>query len=144
MPFLTLSDVDQAVEELEWCLERGARIVSIRNGPAFTPDGTKSPADPMFDPFWARVGEAGVVVAPHAGFEDGYTGVDTAIAEEWGRSTQPGGTGDAIDRYSTVISMLMKHRLVHDFAGILVADGLFERHPRRARRLYRERRHVGG
>ena len=23
----------------------------------------------------------------------------------------------------------MKHRLVHDFAGILVADGLFERHP---------------
>ena len=24
---------------------------------------------------------------------------------------------------------LMKHRLVHDFAAILVADGLFERHP---------------
>ncbi|MGH7682399.1 MAG: hypothetical protein ACRENN_10490, partial [Candidatus Eiseniibacteriota bacterium] len=37
-PFLTLSDVDQAVAELEWCLERSARDVSIRNGPAFTPD----------------------------------------------------------------------------------------------------------
>ena len=128
VPFLTLSDVDQAVDELQWCVERGARIVSIRNGPAFTPDGTKSPADPMFDPFWARVGEAGVVVAPHAGFEDGYTRVYAAIAEEWGRSTRPGSTGDAAQ--TSVLSILMKHRLVHDFAGILVADGLFERHPR--------------
>ncbi len=126
VPFLTISDVEQAVEELEWCLDRGARVVSIRNGPAFTPDGTKSPADPMFDPFWARVGEAGVVVAPHAGFEDGYTRVYAALAEEWGRSAEAIGTGDA---YFSVLGMLMKHRLVHDFAGILVADGLFERHP---------------
>ena len=64
VPFLTLSDVDQAVEELDWCLEHGARVVSIRNGPAFTPAGTKSPADPMFDRFWARVAESGIVVAP--------------------------------------------------------------------------------
>ncbi len=86
VPFLTLSDVDLAVEELEWCLERGARVVSIRNGPVFTPDGTKSPADPMFDPFWARVGEAGIVVAPHAGFEDGYVNVERAIARRVGQA----------------------------------------------------------
>jgi predicted TIM-barrel fold metal-dependent hydrolase len=128
VPFLTISDVDQAVEELEWCVDRGARVVSIRNGPAFTPEGTKSPADPMFDPFWARIAEAGVVMAPHAGFEDGYTRVYAALAEEWGRSLQPDGTtGDAAQ--TSVLSILMKHRLVHDFAGILVADGLFERHP---------------
>ena len=41
VPFLTLSDVDQAVDELEWCLEHGARVVSIRNGPVFTPEGTR-------------------------------------------------------------------------------------------------------
>ena len=112
----------------DWCLDRGARVVSIRNGPAFTPEGTKSPADPMFDPFWARVAEAGVVVAPHAGFEDGYVAVTPRIAEEWGRS--PAATGDAVDAVRRrCISMLMKHRLVHDFAGILVADRLFERHP---------------
>jgi predicted TIM-barrel fold metal-dependent hydrolase len=128
IPFLTLSDVAQAVEELEWCLERGVRVLSIRNGPAFTPEGTKSPADPMFDTFWARVDEAGVVVAPHAGFEDGYVKVERAIAEEWGRApTGGGGMGDAAA--STVITMLMKRRLVHDFAAILVADKLFERHP---------------
>ena len=34
-----------------------------------------------------------------------------------------------MERYSGVISMLMKHRLVSDFAAILVADKLFERHP---------------
>ena len=64
--------------------------MSIRNGPVFTPDGTKSPADPMFDPFWGRVGEAGVVMAPHVGFEDGYTR-GRRLAEEWGRSVQPDG-----------------------------------------------------
>jgi predicted TIM-barrel fold metal-dependent hydrolase len=129
VPFLTLSDVGQAVAELEWCLGRGARVVSVRNGPAFTPEGTKSPADPVFDPLWARVAEAGVVVAPHAGFEDGYTRVAQAVAEEWGRSQARGTEGDAATRYATVINMLMKHRLVHDFAAILVADKLFERHP---------------
>ena len=127
VPFLTLSDVDQAIEELRWCVEHGARVVSIRNGPAFTPEGTKSPADPMFDPFWARVAESGVVVAPHAGFEDGYVKVTNAVAEEWGRSATA--TGDSVDKYATVISMLMKRRLVHDFAAILVADKLFERNP---------------
>jgi len=127
VPFLTLSDVDGAVAELEWCLDRGARIVSIRNGPAFTPEGTRSPADPMFDPFWARVAEAGVVVAPHAGFEDGYVAVTEAVAAEWGKTTRATGMGDAAA--ATVVSMLMKHRLVHDFAAVLVADRLFERHP---------------
>ncbi len=127
VPFLTISDVDAAVTELEWCVERGARVISIRNGPAFTPEGTRSPADPVFDPFWARVAEAGVVVAPHAGFEDGYVEVTEAVAREWGRS--PSASGDSVDQYATVVSMLMKRRLVHDFAAILVADKLFERHP---------------
>ncbi len=49
--------------------------------------GTRSPADPMFDPFWARVEEAGVVVAPHAGFEDGYRAVEDVLASTWGYST---------------------------------------------------------
>ncbi len=128
VPFLTLSDLDLAVKELEWCLERGARVVSIRNGPVFTPDGTKSPGDPVFDPFWARIGEAGIVVAPHAGFEDGYVNVERAIAEEWGKQpTGGGGMGDAAA--STIVTMLMKRRLVHDFAAVLVADKLFERNP---------------
>ncbi|HTR69408.1 MAG TPA: amidohydrolase family protein [Mycobacteriales bacterium] len=128
VPFLTLSDVDAAVVELEWALARGARVVSIRNGPAFTPDGTKSPADPVFDPFWARVQESGVVVAPHAGFEDGYRAVEDAVARAWGYlSAQHTGDTTALTCVEPLVQMLMKHRLVHDFAAALVAHHLFER-----------------
>ncbi len=131
VPFLTLSDVDSAVSELQWCLDRGARIVSIRNGPVFTTAGMRSPADPMFDPFWGLVQEAGVVVAPHAGFEDGYRHVEDALASSWGYGqAQHSGDTSALTLYEPFVQMLMKHRLVHDFAAALVAHHLFERFPR--------------
>ena len=50
-PLLSLSDLAGALRDLEWALDRGARIITIRNGPAFTPQGMRSPADPVFDPF---------------------------------------------------------------------------------------------
>jgi predicted TIM-barrel fold metal-dependent hydrolase len=130
VPFLTLSDIDSAVSELDWCLDRGARVVSIRNGPAFTAHGMRSPADPMFDPFWARVQEAGVVVAPHAGFEDGYRLVEDAIATTWGYNTsRKTGDTNALNVSEPLVSMLLKHRLVQDFASVLVGHKLFERFP---------------
>ena len=61
-PYLSLLDLDRAVDELEWVLDRGARIITIRPGPAYG----RSPADPHFDPFWARIEEAGVLVTYHA------------------------------------------------------------------------------
>lgn len=130
VPFLTLSDVDRAASELEWCLDRGARVISIRNGPAFTPEGMRSPADPAFDPFWSRVQEAGVVVAPHAGFDDGYREVEDAVAHAWGyHAGRHDGDTNALTLNEPFVHMVMKHRLVHDFAGALVAHGLFERFP---------------
>jgi predicted TIM-barrel fold metal-dependent hydrolase len=130
VPFLTLSDVDQAVGELKWCLDHGARIITIRNGPAFTAEGTRSPADPMFDPFWARIEEAGVVVTAHAGFEDGYVDVSEAVANTWGIGSSQSALLDAADGAATITSHLMKHRLIQDFATVLVAHKLFERFPR--------------
>jgi Amidohydrolase len=98
--------------------------------PMLTPSGsTGTPAWRAWMIRASRRREAGVVVAPHAGFEDGYVGVTQAVAEEWGRSATPKGTGDAVEQYASVIGMLMKHRLVRDFAAILVADKLFERNP---------------
>ncbi len=133
VPFLTLSDLDGAVRELEWCLERGARVITIRNGPVFTASGRRSPADPAFDPFWARVQEAGIVVTTHAGFEDGYTDVASDIAATWGLSTAPDGErrpDAAAVQSSSLVAQLMKHRLIEDFATVLVAHNLFERFPR--------------
>ena len=129
-PVLSLSDVDVAVAELEWAASRGARVISLRNGPAFTANGMKSPADPMFDPFWARVQEMGITVAPHAGFEDGYRHVEDALARSWGFvNSQHVGDTSALTVFEPYVQMVMKHRLVRDFAAILVVQGLFERFP---------------
>jgi predicted TIM-barrel fold metal-dependent hydrolase len=132
VPFLTLSDLDRAVSELDWCLDRGARVITIRNGPVFTPEGTRSPADSTFDPFWARVQEAGIVVTTHAGFEDGYVDVASDIARTWGLISS--GEGErradaAAANAASLVAQLMKHRLIEDFATVLVAHKLFERFP---------------
>jgi predicted TIM-barrel fold metal-dependent hydrolase len=64
-PFITLSDPDNAVQELEWSLENGAKVVLITLGPVVTPEGGRGQGDHVYDPFWARVQEAGIVVAFH-------------------------------------------------------------------------------
>jgi predicted TIM-barrel fold metal-dependent hydrolase len=130
VPYLTLADLDRALAEVDWCIEHGARVVSIRNGPIYTRDGYRSPADPAFDPFWARVQEAGLVMAPHAGFDDGYQEVDQAVARAWGyRASQHDGDTNALNLYEPFVAMLQKHRVVQDFAIALVAHGLFQRFP---------------
>ncbi len=52
--YITLVDPDNAVKELEWALARDARFILVLPGPVMTASGGKSPADPIFDPFWAR------------------------------------------------------------------------------------------
>ena len=66
-PYLTLADVDWAVEELEWALDQGARMIVMRPAAPTTDTGRHSPFDARFDPFWARVDEAGITVVVHAG-----------------------------------------------------------------------------
>ena len=128
-PYLTLSDLDAAIAELERVLARGARIVAVRPGPVFTPDGWTSPADPVFDRFWARVAEAGLVVAAHPGFDDGYRDVEDAVARAWGyRSRRKEGSVSSLNFYEPVVGALMGHRLIHDFMVVITAHGLFERH----------------
>jgi len=60
-PMLSLLDLDRGMAELHRVLDAGARIVHLRPGPV----GNRSPAHPMFDPFWATAAEAGVGVAFH-------------------------------------------------------------------------------
>jgi predicted TIM-barrel fold metal-dependent hydrolase len=66
-PYLTLADVDWAVDELEWALDQGARLIVMRSAAPTTLRGRTSPFDEGFDPFWARVDEAGITVVVHAG-----------------------------------------------------------------------------
>jgi predicted TIM-barrel fold metal-dependent hydrolase len=66
-PYLSLADPAWAVEELEWALGQGARLLVMRAAAPTTALGRRSPFDAMFDPFWARVDEAGITVVVHAG-----------------------------------------------------------------------------
>ena len=66
-PYLTLADVDWAVEELELAIDRGARMVVMRPAAPTTATGRCSPFDERFDPFWARLDESGLTLVLHAG-----------------------------------------------------------------------------
>lgn len=81
VPLLSLLDLDMAVAELERVLAQGAKAIHLMPGP----QGNRSPADPVFDPFWARVNEAGVPVALHIS-ESGYNELFSTI---WGEEANP-------------------------------------------------------
>jgi len=61
VPMLSLLDLDQAMIELRRVLDAGARLVHLCPGPI----NRHSPADPVFDPFWATVAEARVPAVFH-------------------------------------------------------------------------------
>lgn len=119
-PLIPLTSLDWALEELEWALSRGARIIGMRNGPVFTAGGTTSPGDRQFDPFWARVQEAGVTVATHLG-DDGYD----FISDMWESSASFRPMFN-----SPLKKCVVSYRAVSDFYAAMVCHKVFERFPR--------------
>ena len=133
VPFLNLSDPDKATDELQWCLDHGARVVAIRHGSAVTASGLRSPADPIFDRFWGLAQESGIVVSSHDGSDHTYADMYTLLSQVWGdeANVAVNEPGDNMKMMAggSVVGALMKHRIVHDFAYFLVAHRLFERFP---------------
>jgi predicted TIM-barrel fold metal-dependent hydrolase len=119
-PYMALGDVDWACRELEWALEQGARVVCMRPAPVWTPNGPRSPADPMFDPFWARVNEAGITVVVHAG-DSGYS--SNGYAED---GFAAGFTGGG---WKPSVKSFAIERAAFDFLITLVFEKLFDRFP---------------
>ena len=70
-PIITPGLVDQAIAELDWSVEHGAKAVLMRPAPAWGFRGPRSFALPEFDPFWSKVQDSGMVVVIHAS-DDGY------------------------------------------------------------------------
>ena len=118
-PYITLADVDFACRELEWALERDARVLVMRPSPVYTRDGYFAASDERFDPFWARVNEAGITVVAHVG-ANGYTangyGGNAALA------TLGGGRKPSV-------AGLISERVIYDFLLTMAYDKLFERFP---------------
>jgi len=70
-PVITLPIVEEAIKELEWVTERGAKIILVRPAPVPGLRGPRSFALPEFDPFWELVQEKDIVVGMHAS-DSGY------------------------------------------------------------------------
>jgi predicted TIM-barrel fold metal-dependent hydrolase len=118
-PYFSLADVDLAVAELDRVLDRGARVVVMRPAAVWTSTGVKSPTDEHFDPFWARIDEAGVTVVVHAG-DSGYQTQGYA-ADGFG-ATFSGGWKPSLKSFNI-------ERAAFDFLITVVFDKLFDRFP---------------
>ncbi len=122
-PYLSMADVDLAVSELEWCLANGARLIVMRPAPVWTDGGPRSPGDPMFDPFWARVDEAGITTVVHAG-DSGYQ--TQGYADDGFVSF---GVGAGTGRYRPSIKAFNIERAAHDWLITMSLEKVFTRFP---------------
>jgi predicted TIM-barrel fold metal-dependent hydrolase len=116
-PLLSLLDLERAVAELEFVLEKGARVIALRPGPAYG----RSPADPYFDPFWARVSEAELTVAFHIG-ESGY---NEMMSVWFGEQPNPSSHRQSALQWSCFYG----DRPIMDTIAALIFHNLFGRYP---------------
>jgi predicted TIM-barrel fold metal-dependent hydrolase len=119
-PYLSLADVAWATAELDWALDRGARVVVMRPAAPHTRDGQRAVSDPVFDPFWARVNEAGITVVCHAG-DSGYS--SNGYALDGFAAGFSGGT------WRPNVKSFHIERAAYDFLITLAFDKLFDRFP---------------
>jgi predicted TIM-barrel fold metal-dependent hydrolase len=120
-PYISLCDVDWAVRELEWALDRDARTIVMRPAAPTTVNGRIAPTDEMFDPFWARVNEAGITVVVHAG-DSGYS-LNGYAREGFSAQFSDGG------RWRPTIGAFNIERAAFDFLITLAFDKMFDRFP---------------
>ena len=122
-PIVTLPIVERAIAELEWLLERDARIILVRPAPVPGFTGPRSFALPEFDPFWKLVAEADILVGMHAS-DNGYT----KYTNEWDSVSE----GEMLpfkegSPFAAVIGL--QHRGIYDTMASAVAHGLCTRFP---------------
>jgi predicted TIM-barrel fold metal-dependent hydrolase len=126
-PVITLADAEAAAEEVDRVLAKGARILVTIPGPVPSGDGYVSPGHPKFDPVWARIAEAGVPMAFHAGL----SGVNE-YGKVW-RTTEPGrsggGGGFSAFQHAVFPMVAFADRSISDTFAALICHGVFERFP---------------
>jgi predicted TIM-barrel fold metal-dependent hydrolase len=119
VPVITPPIVEDAIAELDWVLERGARVVLMRPAPASGLRGSRSIAFPEFDPFWARVQEADVLVVFHATF---------SILNEYVKLWEPPSTDNAF-KQSAFKMLAGRHRDIEDTIAAMICHGALSRFP---------------
>lgn len=118
-PYISIMDRERGIKELLWALDNDARFIVMRPSFIYNKGGSRSPADPYFDPFWQIVNDSGVTVVYHGG-DSGYG----EYMEDWGE----GGTIESFSN-SPLRSVSMGHKAPFDLMAALISHRLFERFP---------------
>jgi predicted TIM-barrel fold metal-dependent hydrolase len=113
---LSFRDLDRAVAELDRVLAAGARFIYLPAGPAYG----RSPGDPYFDPFWARINESKAVVCYH--ISEFY--YQQNVAADWGWKIGPPFQFSAWQWQNSY-----GERPITDTLSALIFDNLFGRFP---------------
>ena len=124
-PLITLPIVDKAIEELEWALEHGAKVILVRPAPVPDFNGRRrSFALPEFDAFWARVEEAGVLVGMHGG----DTGFQRYLNDWEGHTGEFLPFNRGISGFTKLVNA--ESRPIVDVISSIVGHGLLTRFPK--------------
>jgi len=118
-PIITLPIVERAVEELDWVLERGAKVVLVRPAPVHGFRGPRSFGLEEFDPFWQKVVDNDVLVAMHSS-DSGYE----RYTNDW-----MGNDSEMLPFQPQAFRMLSAWRPVEDAVSALVCHGALSRFP---------------
>jgi predicted TIM-barrel fold metal-dependent hydrolase len=117
---IPLQDPAFAIRELETVMSEKVEAVWVPHGDA----GGRSPGHPDFDPFWARLAEAGIPFVIHVG------GYPLQLPKAWMNNGQPvpqdwmGGGENVRGKDFTIM-----HHAPERFLSSLLLDGVFERFP---------------
>jgi predicted TIM-barrel fold metal-dependent hydrolase len=119
VPVISLPILDKAIEELEWCVERGAKAILVRPAPVPGYKGSRSFAMPEFDPFWKRVVELDVLVTMHSS-DSGYA----RYTADW-----EGSTSEKLPFKTNTFAMVSSWRDIQDSVAAWVCHGALFRFP---------------
>ena len=124
VPVVTLPIVERAIAELDWLVERGARVILIRPAPVPDYNGRRrSFALPEFDPFWKRVQDADILVGLHAS----DSGIQRYV--NWFEGTDS--EYNFFSRKNAFVEFLNQDtRVIADVVGSIIGHGLASRFPR--------------
>ena len=109
-PIFNLADPDLAVRELEWALDQGTRAIHLRANSAWG----RGLVDPVYDPFWARVNEAEVVLSFHIALTE-YVKV---VGPLWGEEDRNGFPSDGFQW----VTMHGDRAIMDTIANIILYD----------------------
>jgi predicted TIM-barrel fold metal-dependent hydrolase len=113
--------LDEGIAELERLIDRGAKAVLLRPAPVSGLRGTRSPFLPEFDPFWARIEEAQLLVALHAS-DSGYQ----TYLNTWEGSS---GAEYVAFRPKTFAAVADDGRAIQDALASAICHGMLTRFP---------------